>query len=715
MRGTAVLLVLLMVPLSGCISDGGTRLTLFAMPAIARGDPTPLPAVDCEDLLGRLNERALTQARVSLEQAVSGQGGAVWATGDRMAVAFAESTDSSKGSIAGARHTGTNNQEAAADEADLVKTDGEWTYVLSGGFLHILQSRAVGDIEAYARMEFPNTWGGQLLLVPRDPATSADDRLVVILQDWRGPDGLRGDARIAADIAWHSSMTRLVLLSLADRRAPQVMEEVWIEGSNMGARLVDGHVHLVTQSYERALPLQTWIHPTEEDLRERGLDWQKYYDLPDADRRSLHEVLAKRADAQNVEAIAKAKLADHLPTVVRTKGLPLPGGGYKPVPIHEPLDDAACRRVLSTPESTGRAVSTIYSLSASDASPQSRMLQVVAGSGIVYANGDSLVLASPSQDFWWFWAQPDLEEATDLHWFDLDGLDVRLRASGRVPGIVQDSFGIDVHNDRLRVATTTGTWGRWWLEEREPMLNHLVVLREVAGQLLPAGMVGGIAPGERIWSARFTDDRAYIVTFRNVDPLWVIDLTTDTPRILGELHIPGVSTYIHPLDDKRLLAIGYGPGPRGEDLDWSRIQVSLFDISNPRVPTRSALLELSPANGWSWSGATHEHKAFTYWDEIGTLAVPLSTSREIRMRDGYDYRHHVGLKLVDVVGFDLRLRGEVDQDALLRTDAWGTEIQRSYFLGYPERGQVSVYAVSDLGVTAHDWGTLKLQDQVSFA
>jgi uncharacterized secreted protein with C-terminal beta-propeller domain len=341
------------------------------------------------------------------------------------------------------------------------------------------------------------------------------------------------------------------------------------------------------------------------------------------------------------------------------------------------------------------------------------MTQVSGGSPIVYASGEALVLAAPSQDPWWFWAQPELEEATDLQWFDLDGLEVRPRASGRVLGTVMDSFSLDVEGDELRVATTTGSWGRWWLDEPEPMMSHVAVFEEANGLLVETGIVGGIAPGERIWSARFTQERAYIVTFEQVDPLWVIDLSGAVPQILGELEIPGVSTYIHPLDEDALLTIGYGPGPGGQGLDWGRVQVSLFDISDVSNPRRADVIDLAPPGGWSSSGATGEHKAFTYWQAVGTLAVPLSSEGNGSAGRGY----HVGLKLVDVdrERLDLSVRGEIDQDALIDGNAsWVPEIERSYFLGYPETGPVSVYSVSALGVAAHDLETLEAQGSVAF-
>jgi hypothetical protein len=141
--------------------------------------------------------------------------------------------------------------------------------------------------------------------------------------------------------------------------------------------------------------------------------------------------------------------------------------------------------------------------------------------------------------------------------------------------------------------------------------------------------------------------------------------------------------------------------------------VSLFDISDVSKPRRADVLDLAPPGGWSSSGATGEHKAFTYWPAVGTLAVPLSSEGNGSAGRGY----HVGLKLVDVdrERLDLSVRGEIDQDALIDGNAsWVPEIERSYFLGYPETGPVSVYSVSALGVAAHDLETLEAQGSVAF-
>ena len=164
------------------------------------------------------------------------------------------------------------------------------------------------------------------------------------------------------------------------------------------------------------------------------------------------------------------------------------------------------------------------------------------------------------------------------------------------------------------------------------MVSHVVTLERAADletgeQILrQIGHVGGLAEGERIWSARFTDDMAYVVTFEQIDPLWTIDLSDPTnPTVLGELEVPGVSTYIHPMSDGMLLTIGLAPANAdGTGLDWSTTRIQTFDVSDPTTPTQNDHLDLAPVENpgeggwsWGWSEATYEHKAFQYWAPKG--------------------------------------------------------------------------------------------------
>jgi hypothetical protein len=154
-------------------------------------------------------------------------------------------------------------------------------------------------------------------------------------------------------------------------------------------------------------------------------------------------------------------------------------------------------------------------------------------------------------------------------------------------------------------------------------VNEVVVLGEAAGALVEVGRSEELAPGERIMSARFVGDIGYVVTFRQTDPLYTLDLSDPThPTKVGELKVPGFSSYIHPLDATHLLTIGtYIPEVQ---TDWRErhLQLALFDVSDLAHPRQTFTQEVGAA--WGWSEAQWDHKAFNYFPAKGLLAIPFA-------------------------------------------------------------------------------------------
>ena len=323
-------------------------------------------------------------------------------------------------------------------------------------------------------------------------------------------------------------------------------------------------------------------------------------------------------------------------------------------------------------------------------------------------------------------------ESTNIHLFDIsEAGETVYSGSGRVDGTILDQFSISEYEGIVRVATTTGQWGRWWMANPEPMENHVITLSLALDtstgktSLLEMGRVDGIAYNETIWSARFVEDRAYIVTFENMDPLWTIDLSNPTsPTIMGELKVPGVSTYIHPLSDDAILSIGLGPADEetGLGLDWSNTRLSLFNVSNFSDPQETQTLSIAPVENpddegwsWAWSEATWEHKAFQYWAPKGMLAVPMNTYRydyyyDDEGRYHYDYEWVSKLVIVNITEDSMQIHGEVNHSQFYETEDnhwWNSyNIRRSIFMGD------YIYAISHAGVTVTHLETLEEVDSV---
>jgi len=231
----------------------------------------------------------------------------------------------------------------------------------------------------------------------------------------------------------------------------------------------------------------------------------------------------------------------------------------------------------------------------------------------VYASLDSLYVAT---NHYWFSPASETqvrEDHTYLFKFDTgtDKRHVRYVAGGGVPGTIVDPFALDDEAGSLRVATTRHTYLGYQLKA---MSNSVFVLRTAGDRLMRVGEVSDLAHNERIYSARFEGPRGFLVTFRNVDPLFTLDVANPTaPRVVGELKVPGFSTYLHPLGNDHLLTIG-------RDTTGAQLQIfNVADFANPTLRHRYVLGSSS-----SSSEAEYDHKAFTYFASRGLLSIPLS-------------------------------------------------------------------------------------------
>jgi uncharacterized secreted protein with C-terminal beta-propeller domain len=216
----------------------------------------------------------------------------------------------------------------------------------------------------------------------------------------------------------------------------------------------------------------------------------------------------------------------------------------------------------------------------------------------------------------------------------------------------------------------------------------VTVMAEQDGRLATVGRLGGLGRGERVYAVRFVDDVGYVVTFRQVDPLYTLNLSNPArPRVLGELKISGYSAYLHPIGDDLLLGIGQDATEQGRTLGT---QLSLFDVSDLRRPARLHRRTLPAA----YSEAEFEHHAFLYWPPSRLTVVPLAT---------YGDRPFVG-----AIGFRVGRASGIDEVGRIAHGATAVAVRRSTVVGD------TLYTVSDAGVRASDLGSLANQGWASF-
>ena len=739
---SATLMVLGMMLFSGCISivddiqDEFDRTYDFiqgdypqlALPERTRGQSTLSEYDDCDALLLDLQNALYNEMLVRLDQEsyYHWVGGWWMWGGPEMAVDDAVSMDSNgaesgaSSPASGASRDGefseTNNQEAGVDEADFLKTDGYHIYMLNGNSLVIMGVPEFGEVELTSEM----TIEGMPMQMMMD-----GDRLVIasMIYAWNLPEDHPMRELLIEEVTWGEddyvytyyrvqNLVKYTVVDITDRSDPSVEREIYIEGNYHTARMVDGTVRSVTHNYANFDGLRFWVSlPSDyweiKDENYRKAAWQVH----------LGETI--RANTEIIEALTLDDFAPHIYEMTQA-GL-----------VTHPTTSEDCSEFAASTDSVARGFTSIMTFELLGEDVEIELDHIASSWANVYASQNVLLLAEPANDWWWFWRNSGWEDATNIHAFDISSsTTTTYMGSGRVSGTVQDQFSMSEYNGAIRIASTSDMWGRWWMAEEvdpdtgEPVFtgptNDVTILEfDGVDTLDEIGHIGGIAPGERIWSVRFMGERGYLVTFRNMDPLWVLDLSDPTnPTILGELEIPGVSTYIHPVNENTLLTIGIGPGPDGLGLDWSVTQISLFDVSDPANPRLADTLALTPgyADGdceevrecgwsWSWSEATYEHKAFTYWAPENLLAVPLSTHRysydQETGRGGYEYVSTLQLINVDAANLSLSMHGDVNHSAFYNDEGhsnnwwygFSTSIRRSIFMGD------YVYAFSALGVT----------------
>jgi len=195
-------------------------------------------------------------------------------------------------------------------------------------------------------------------------------------------------------------------------------------------------------------------------------------------------------------------------------------------------------------------------------------------------------------------------EKTGVAKISLDEL--KVTATGEVPGEPLNQFSLDEYDHHLRLAVTVGGRGSFWNSSGES-LNDLYILNE---NLKTSGKVLDLGQGERIYSARFINDKGYLVTFKETDPFYVFDLSDATnPELKGELKIPGYSSYLHPIDDNTILGIGK---------ENQNVKASLFDVADPSAPTEIAKYQLTEY----WSDILTTHHAFLLDKEHKIFFLP---------------------------------------------------------------------------------------------
>jgi len=385
---------------------------------------------------------------------------------------------------------------------------------------------------------------------------------------------------------------RLVLVDLSTA-TPQIISEYTIDGSLVDARQIGSVARVVIQSTPRIF-LQPYA--------QSGL-------------RSYQT------------AIGRAAIDRWLPRYeIKTGSI-----------THTGVVDCASVRHPAATQYTGYSMLTVLTFNLSDARLGSGEPVTILGDGqTVYSDGTSLYIASrewigrPMIPAIGEGASPVAPEAalpiafpsnTGIYKFDISGPGRPVyEASGSVPGWLLGSSGtaqysLSAWNGALRVATTT--YGAFGAGSGQESKSAVYVLEQSGGRLVIVGKAGGLGKGEQIYAVRFLGPVGYVVTFRQTDPLYTLDLSDPAqPRVVGEVPLSGYSAYLYPIDATHLIGIGQGTDSQGET---TGTQISLFDVSDLSAPVRLATFQLP----FGHSEAEFDPHAFLYWAPSRLLVIPV--------------------------------------------------------------------------------------------
>ena len=534
----------------------------------------------------------------------------------------------------------TNTQVKGVDEADIIKTDGQFIYYVRNNKIDIVKVDADGTFEYMSAFEMPKIPYGESLNFSE--IFLDKDKITAIGKYYGsgGPDNYK-----------YSGFTTAIVINIEDKKSPSLERIIEVEGDYLTSRKIGGSVYFVVN--------------------------RSFWNWYDGDIMPLYR------DTNN-------------------------SGNYGDM-IQTGYEDLNCFPIIN-----GESITTLVGFNV-DRPEEEAFIDTYFGCGDnIYMSEKALYITAVKYK--------DTGTETVINKFATDDGKLVFVKSGVAPGTVLNQFSMDEHKSYFRIATTVQeyTISSWGYAEKFKEYNGLYIF-DNSMQLV--GRIDDIAPGELIYSARFMGDRAYMVTFRTVDPLFAIDLSNPRePVIMGALKIPGYSNYLHPYDENHL--IGFGKDTYVDSYNnayYTSMKISLFDVTDITNPIEM-FVETIGDRGTD-SPLLSNHKALLFSKEKGLLAFPVTvfeTNKKSLTNEaekfGSESFAFAGAYVYDIdltIGFNLR--GKIshlsDQD-MLKSSYWGGDsnlyIQRLITI------KDALYAASNNKLSSHNLQTQTIESIYEF-
>ncbi len=545
--------------------------------------------------------------------------------------------------------SGTNIQVAGVDESDIVKTDGQYIYSLKDQHIIIVKAQPEADIEVVSTIVLETS--PQELYIK-------DNKLVVFGYN----QGNLG--KIAADslIRPFSSGTFLSFYDITDPSSPKLIRRLDFDGNYTSSRLINNSLYFITANYN--------FYPLDNELPRVFENGQVISGQSSTDTYLYPSVYyINSASALNATTVSTFDL-NNLQAPINSQVYLIPAGetvyasqyalyiAYTKYISEYELQMAISREILAPllTEKERQRIEQIEKIDTFILSEDEKLNKInqIIESYISRLSNEEREQVSKNIETEFNRRHPrvaDELEKTVVHKISFADQGLQYVATGEVTGRLLNQFSLDEYQGNLRLATTRSQ--RWFspiffgssigtvnssqpsdsvnvvdtINPAQPSdsINNVYVLDD---SLKTIGSVENLAPGERIYSARFMGTRSYLVTFKQTDPLFVIDLSDPAkPAVLGQLKIPGFSNYLHPYDDTTLIGIGKEAIDKGsQGVDILGVKISIFDVTNPVDPQERASLILGGRG--SDSPALYDHKAILFNKEKNLLVLPVSLTNK---------------------------------------------------------------------------------------
>ena len=603
-----------------------------------------IPFKACEELLRYFQDEALERVG---PYGLEGMGwGPIMPMALRMEESFAVADSGAvMGAAPGIDFSETNVQEAGIDEPDFIKTNGKIIAVLQDNILNIIDPESSSSQPLSSLRLDGLGWGSEMFL--------AGERVWVMAQtDLYSLSPLT--ARMIPEGNWEPHTT-IVEIDITDPTQPIQVASMVIEGRYVNARVVNDIARIVVSSPPSDLPFVTPQGPSAEEI----------------------------ALATNKQAIVGTTIENWVPSYVYESN----EGNVEKGQLVD------CKQVSHPSKFSGFTSLSVLDVDLTSDMKPPAATSVLTDGETVYASPENLYISTTDYPETVPFGEENfqnLEEeySTSIHQFTMKtGEKTEYKASIDVKGHLLNQFAMSEHNGNLRVATTTGT--PWGFDESNESVVTVIEIRDEG--LTEVGQVGGMGKGERIFAVRFIGNLGYVVTFRQTDPFYTLDLTDPkTPKVRGELKITGYSGYLHPIEENLILGIGQEATEEGVTTGTKAALYDVEDLDDPKV-----ISIWSPGSGRS--SAEWDHHAFLWWPPESIAVLPI--------RDWRNYEAEaVMLKVTDgaLQEFGRIFHSAPDSPSDLKPE-FMIPIERSLVVGNEiwtySRGQLQANLLTDLSVS----------------